>query len=293
MSESPSFTTSTTGVRPWLHVRGDLRTWWLLWPREHGAWGMLLVPFLTGAWVARPALGDFPALLFFILVSLALFCLRTPLEVWLGASPLRARTSSEKRLVLYAILFYCSVAALALLRLLSDVPAQGLLWLASAAVVAALAQAPLKKSRGLLRMIAQVIGAVGLTSTAAGAYYVVARRLDRWALVLWAMNWVFVVNQIFFVQLRIRAAQAGRRVEKFRHGRDFLLCQGLIVLLSVLAWLRGVIPPLALAAFAPVLIRGMVWFVLEPKPLEIRRLGKSELFHALAFAVLLLIGFHR
>ena len=56
-------------------------------------------------------------------------------------------------------------------------------------------------------MPAQIIGAIGLTSTAAGAYYVASGTLDRTAVLLWIANWLFAADQIHFVQTRIRGQQ--------------------------------------------------------------------------------------
>jgi hypothetical protein len=44
-------------------------------------------------------------------------------------------------------------------------------------------------------------------------------------------------------------------------------------------------------AFAPLLFRGWFYFVQEPTPLVVRRLGWSELKHATAFCVLLTATF--
>jgi len=53
-------------------------------PREHGAWGMLLVPLVTGAVVAARTGMNFANLTWFVVAALALFWLRTPVESWLG-----------------------------------------------------------------------------------------------------------------------------------------------------------------------------------------------------------------
>src|ERR1019366_7623189 len=46
------------------------------------------------------------------------------------------------------------------------------------------------------RMAAQMVGALGLTSTAPAAYYVVTGRLDAAAWALWLANWLFAGDQI-------------------------------------------------------------------------------------------------
>lgn len=71
----------------------------LVFPREHGAWGMLLVPLATGSAIGLFAGGRILPLAPLILAALALFWLRTPVESWLGTAPLRALSGGEKRLV--------------------------------------------------------------------------------------------------------------------------------------------------------------------------------------------------
>jgi len=51
------------------------------------------------------------------------------------------------------------------------------------------------------------------------------------------------------------------------------------------------LPVAAALAFAPALIRGFLWFLRRPAPLEIYRLGYGELANALAFGALFILGF--
>ena len=69
----------------------------LIVPREHGAWGLLLVPLVTGAGVAfRESTHVVPAVLL-LLATLALFWLRTPVESLLGTSAKIGRASCRER----------------------------------------------------------------------------------------------------------------------------------------------------------------------------------------------------
>jgi hypothetical protein len=260
-------------------------------PREHGAWGMLLVPLVTGAWIGFAGGRGFYPLILFLTASLALFCLRTPLEIWLETSPLRAQTPAERHAVLYSIFIYAMLAAVAVATLLGRERAYGLLALGAVVGAIFLAQAALKKLGRQARMTAQLMGSLGLTSTAAGAYYVVAGQFDAKALLLWGANWLFAANQIQFVQLRIHAARAARGAEKFARGKGFLAAQLLTVFLLVAAWRVAGLPGAAALAFAPSLIRGFLWFLRPPAPLEIYRLGYGELANALAFGALFILGF--
>jgi hypothetical protein len=135
-----------------------------------------------------------------------------------------------------------------------------------------------------------MVGAAGLTSTAAAAYYVVAGHLDTKAWSLWAANLLFAANQIQFVQLRIHAAQAANRRQKLITGRGFLAGQALLVIAIMAACSGGFFGWYAAAAFLPVLVRGFVWFAAKPEPLAIHSLGRSELIYACVFGLLVVIG---
>jgi hypothetical protein len=265
----------------------------LIVPREHGAWGMLLVPLVTGVCAGLPAAQVWQPLLLFSAAALALFWLRTPLESALGASPVRAQSASETNSLLAAIAVLGSVAMLCLVALLWHGANRGLLRIGGIAGLAFLLQALVKTLGRRARMPAQMIGAIGLTSTAAGAYYVLTGRLDERALGLWLANWIFAGNQIHFVQLRLHAARAATWGEKLRRGRIFLAGQFGMIAALLAAWRLELLPALALIAFVPVLVRGLRWFAAGAQPLAVRRLGWSELAQAVTFGALLVAAFVR
>lgn len=274
-----------------LHTLPSSRTRSFVLPREHGAWGILLVPLATGGAVGLRHGAAVFALVLFAIAALALFCLRTPVEALLETSPFRAQTETERRAVVYGITGYAAIAGVALGALLWRERASGLLVLGGVVGAIFLAQATLKKFGRPTRMAAQLVGSLGLTSTAAGAYYVVTGDLGLSAMLLWFLNWLFAANQIHFVQVRILSARPMTLAKKFASGRAFLAGQVLTVMAAMLAWRYGSFPALALLAFVPVLARGFLWFLAPPAPLEIHRLGKSELAHALVFGALFILGF--
>ena len=116
----------------------------LILPREHGAWGLLLVPLVTGAGVAfRESVHVFPVLLL-LAATLALFWLRTPAESLLGTSAMRAQTNHERRSVAIVIAGLAAVAALALGTLLWAGRNPDLWLIGAGAAAAFIAQALLK-----------------------------------------------------------------------------------------------------------------------------------------------------
>ncbi len=263
----------------------------LVLPREHGAWGILLVPLATGAAVGWLRGGHAAPVLLFTIVALALFCLRTPLESLLGASPMRVANDAERRTVILVIAIIAMVACVSLNALLWHGRNPGLLVLGAVAAFLFGLQILLRRRGRNARMAAQLLGALGLTSTAAGAYYLVTGRFDSHALALWLANWIFAGNQIHFVQLRIHGARLAGFEQKFAHAASFFFGQIVMVAVLVAAWDTGFLPWLALLAFLPVFIRGMLWFFSGPQPLHVHHLGITELTHAISFGLLLILSF--
>jgi hypothetical protein len=263
------------------------RTRQLVFPREHGAWGMLFVPLVSGAVAGLMAGGHAPSLVPLIVVAFALFCLRTPVESLLGTTPMKAQTAAERSLVWRYIAAFAVVAALGFGLLLWEGCARGLLQLGAVAGLLFIAQTLIRKIGRAGRMASQLVGALGLTISAAAAYYVTTGRLGTAAIGLWLANWIFAGNQVHFVQLRIRGARLENLREKASFGRGFLAGQLLMWLALAAACYSHLLPWLALVAFLPVFVRGLVWFAQKPQKLDVHRLGFAELAHAIAFGVLL------
>ncbi|HEY6972152.1 MAG TPA: YwiC-like family protein [Candidatus Angelobacter sp.] len=277
---------------------GAARARALIVPREHGAWGLLLVPLFTGIAVGVSSAEAIPPLILLTVVSLALFCLRTPVESLLGTNVMRAQSSAERQAALIAFTVLAGIAAACLAGLFWNGRNQRLLLLGALAFVALFAQMLLNKLGRRTRMAAQLAGAVGLTCTAPAAYYVATGRLDERALILWAANWIFAAGQIHFVQLRIHSARAADFTGKFARGSSFFIFQTLLfaalVSLPILYLARhsaNQIPAWTIIAFLPSLVRAMQWFFAGYQPLNVRSLGWSEMRQGILFGILLAIVF--
>jgi YwiC-like protein len=263
----------------------------LVVPREHGAWGMLLVPLATGAGAALRSRVNGGALALFVLAAMSLFWLRTPVESWLGTSAIKAQTKGERAFVLEVIAGIGVLAAVSITTLFWNGQLRGLLMIGAVAGLAFALQARIKKLGRKGRMPAQIIGAVGLTSTAAGAYYVATGKLDHTAAALWLANWLFAGDQIHFVQLRIHSSRTTNMDEKMKQGLPFLCGQVALIGIILAACRFGLFSDAMALAFLPVLVRGTLWFIRSHRPLDVHKLGFSELTHALIFGTLLCASF--
>jgi hypothetical protein len=291
ITDLPLYYAEMTETESGLHPVQQARTQALIAPREHGAWGLLLIPLFTGiATTIASAQTRWP-LLVFAAAAILLFGLRTPIESLVGLGPLVARSPRERLIALIAsfVLAVSPVALLTVLMWRGRYPK--LLLFGATAAGSFVAQAVLRKVGREMRMTSQLAGAVGLTSTAPAAYYLGTGTVDAHALALWAANWLFTWDQIHFVQLRIHTARAATRKERFARARSFILIQILVLAVSILMWFRRIASPLVILAFLPVLIRGSRWFFRRPEPLDIKKLGWSEVTQGIVFGILLVLAF--
>jgi hypothetical protein len=211
-------------------------------------------------------------------------------ESLLGTTPLSAQTAEERRVAWIACVGLAFISAGCLAGLFWNGGNRELLIFGGVAGLAFAAQTVLMKQGRKLRMAAQLVGAIGLTSTAPAAYYVASGHLDLRACVLWAANWMFAANQIHFVQLRIHAARAATFEEKCDRGWRFFVGQVLMIMALMAAVYMRAIPALVACAFLPALARGFWWFFRAPQPLQVRSLGWSEMKQGVAFGILFAVA---
>jgi len=260
-------------------------------PREHGAWGLLLVPLFTGIVAGFAPQHRVWPLLWFTVAALSLFALRTPVESLLGIGPISARTADERWTAFIGSASLAIVAAACLSALMWKGQYQALLIFGAAGAAALALQGLLKRPGRGTRMMSQIVGAIGLTSTAPAAYYIGSGNLDSRTCVLWIANWIFAGNQIHFVQLRIHAARARTFPEKLTRGKLFLAAQPVLLMALVLASYWHLLPALSSLAFVPAVVRGSRWFFQKPEPLDVKKLGWSEMKHGVTFGLLLALAF--
>src|SRR5208282_4450184 len=92
--------------------------WALIVPREHGAWGLLLVPLFTGVVAGAASAQHIWPLLLFTIAALSLFWLRTPVESLMGAGSMTAHTSKERWTALIASISLAGLSAACLAGLM-------------------------------------------------------------------------------------------------------------------------------------------------------------------------------
>lgn len=270
-----------------IRTQQSVRNRALVVPREHGAWGLLLIPLVTGACIGIPFGHGLKNLVLFLIATLSLFWLRTPVESYFGMGAMRANTREERRLVLRAIAGILPVALASLAALMWNGNASAFLLIGCVAGTAFAAQAGLKLLGRHMRMMSQIVGSLGLSATAAGAYCAVTGEVDAKAFAVWLACWLFAGNQIHYVQARLRNSRIAGPRNRFAATRGFMIGQFVMLLVVAAASRFGLLPPAAALAFIPVVFRGLFWLVDEDSSLDLQWLGVTELLHGITFGVLL------
>ncbi len=270
-------------------------------PAEHGAWGLLAVPFFSAAAVAGARSPEQMVPLALVGVAiLSPFLLRGSLE---SAATWRA-VFEPAHLSLAA----AGVAATLALILLYDRCL--LLVLAAPAAVLYLSQRALVKQHEesksldveekILRLekrslLAELVGVAVLSHAAPAAWIAVRGELDRTGGELWALNLLFFVGGVLYVKYRVRGLQAHRVFASLRE-RVAFAWPVFLYHIALAAFLAGWVlvesrPVMLIVAFVPGILRACHLAVQLGQRFPIRRLGWSEVMHAVVFATLLVLAF--
>jgi hypothetical protein len=104
-------------------------------------------------------------------------------------------------------------------------------------------------------------------------------------------NWTLAGDQVHFVQVRIRSSRAATVSEKLQQGCRLLAGQ-VMLLGAVLTLCRPkLLPGLVVLPFAPVLVRGTLWFQRGASRSMFINLGLPNWPQALVLGTLLCVAF--
>ncbi|MBI3895093.1 MAG: YwiC-like family protein [Acidobacteria bacterium] len=238
----------------------------LLLPREHGAWGMISLPFLAGMLVA----GDWLHLrtVAAALAVFSIFLLREPLLFYWRQraaahkyknnhfpQPLEAQKLQEIWDARFSLWIYGLVAAISGAYLMMILPLRPLLLLGSGAALLTLLALYFTAHNYQRTPALQIAIAVGLTSSSLLSYLAGRGQWEEPALWIWALSAAHSSASVMVVHARLEAILAARRPGTASNiaRRNALLAQaGLCLFLALLVafgrpWLAlPFLPPTAL-----------------------------------------------
>lgn len=260
-------------------------------PKEHGSWAMLIVPLVQGMVIA-------PAwhwqTLILLVAALGFFLVRFPLATLVKT---RRRSRTDRAYLWRWTLIYGGITALSGGWL---VFIEQLWWLVPMGVIGTmllLFHLWLVARRKEMSAIGELAGIFGLALGAPMAYYTCSGQLDGTVLALWIINALYFGGTVFYIKLKVRQQPRQPAPDKVSQrlikAKACLTYQtiALTIIILLVAWQQA--PILIPLAFVPATIKVLygAWQWQDKKSLNLMRLGLTEIFHALAFTVLVVIAF--
>lgn len=274
----------------------------LLFPREHGAWGMVSLPFLVGALVA----GHWANLrtVAAALAVFSVFLLREPLlMLWRQRIALRKYGSNvpaslghsrggiapaDTRLSFWT---YGSLAVAASLYLLLSLPVPPLLLLGSGAALLLLIVLYCTTRNWQRHPALQLASVVGLTSSSLLAYLACRGRLEAPAFWIWGLSAAHGSASVLAVHARLETLLAAKKSgpAPTTDRRNALLAQATLGVLFGILVASGR-PWLVLPFLPPTILHGWeLWHLRagQVPRISLRQVGWMQLSASLAFSFLL------
>ena len=270
-------------------------------PAEHGAWGILLVPFFCAAAVAGA--WNLPLLLCTLCV-LSLFLLRGSIEVHRAGGARWTVAFAPAHVTLAAL--GCGTAVALILaydrwQLLLVGIAAALLYLIQRALAAGYS-ANRSEKRSLA---AELVGVALLTLTAPAAWIAARGSLNATGIELWLLCLLFFTGGVLYVKYRVRGILVHRKFDRLGERLEFawpVLVYHLLLAAFLGIWLALNLQPgtgassalratLLGLAFAPAVLRAGALLFQLGRRFAIPRLGWTEIAHSAVFTALVIFAY--
>ena len=270
-------------------------------PTEHGAWGILWVPFFCAAAIAGN--WNLPLLLCAVCL-LSLFLLRGSIEAHRAGGARWSVAFAPVHVALAAVAGGTSAALILAYdrwQLLLAGLAAAVLYLLQRALVAGHTPA-----RGEKRNLAAgLVGVALLTMTAPVAWIAARGLLDATAVELWLLCLLFYTGGVLYVKYRVRSILLHRTFDRLDERLEFawpVLVYHLLLAAFLGSWLAlnlqpGAGPSAALRAtllglaFAPAVLRAGALLFQLGRRFAIPRLGWTEIAYSAVFTVLVILAY--
>lgn len=229
-------------------------------PREHGAWAMLIVPFVIGMFASEISVYHF---IFFIGV-LAFYFASGPFLAYI-------RKPSLKKAVLPALFIYITVGCLFSLPVLYKYPTVILIGLFIVPFFALNIYFAKQKKERLF--VNDLLAIIALSFLVLISYYIGNGLVDERALLLMVINILFFTASVFHVKTLIRE----------RGNRAFLWISHLFHLFTIVIFIPFQLMMVAVAF----LIGGIKTFVMPKKQYKPLKIGIIEIINSVLFVIII------
>lgn len=257
-----------------------------VWPREHGAWAMFLLPFFAGLAAAGEARWEAVAGLAAVLGT---FLLQEPALILLRQRYVWRERREASADAVFSLGWILPLWALAVGLLFWRLPWRPLLGLGVLAAALAGLRAVFSLSNRQRFVLLQLLEAAGLSSTALLAYLCAGRGFPPEAWLLWGVFSLHHSAALFVIRARLEAMTAARGRAAQRSFRITAWCGQGAVLAAAIAALAAGRPALAAAFAVPFALHARDLLLLDhPAVLQtpLTRVGWREVAISTAFTAL-------
>lgn len=254
-------------------------------PREHGAWGMLYVPFIIAA-VTVGSL-SYKLLLFFIGMTAAFFA-HEPLVIYLRLDPKRPENKEKREHARFWFGIYSLIAAASMIPLIVFNHLWLLLVFGGLSGIFLFTHVYLVSELSQRNIVAEFLGVLCLTASAPATCYVARGTIDRQALLLWAINILYFTSSIFYIKMRV--SKFAKKKDAPRQTTQCIAYHAFLIVCLVALVYNGASTVVAALAFVPVVIRALYYISKTDKKLSLKSIGFSEVAYSLIFVLFSAIG---
>jgi hypothetical protein len=254
-------------------------------PKQHGAWGMLYIPYLSAVFCFSTF--DGRSILALVLITAGFF-LQEPLLTLVRLYPVRKSSPERFSFLLRWAAIYAAVASIVFVYLLLLRPL--LLAFGAAIVLSFLIHVRFLAERSDRDIVGEFASIISLTITAPLTWYILSGSIETFGFLLWILNILYFGSSIFYVKTRV--ARVAKKKLRSHVMRDSVIYHSATLLILLLAVSIRIIPWIAMIAFLPVLIRAF-WAVYDRHAkLNLRRIGLAEIGFSIFFLLLISFGLH-
>ena len=257
-------------------------------PKEHGAWGMLFIPFVTGVGIAGSL--TIETLWLLIAVTFAFLSQKPYANLLSPKQSLPGTLWMRRNLAWFCVYGGTSSGLFAYLYLYYQMKGLKIFGLLGVPIV--LAFSYFIRSKQVRTMPGELAGIIGLTMTGPMAHYAATGLIQAVGFWLWVLCILYFASSIFYVKavvqshLRVRSKMSTQPSGMETACRFYHI--GLAIILLELVILKC-LPLIAAFAFIPIIIRGL-WAGLKSRPrLNFAIIGWTEVGYSIFFALVLIV----
>ncbi len=258
-------------------------------PKEHGAWGVLFIPFFVSAAVASCFDLKMILLLFGIFF---LYISRKSIEELFRASKHNDRLIKNK--FYYFLIIFITVGLLFIIPIfllydLTWLPAFGFIFICLQWIN--ILQIRKRKQR---TVTAELIGIAGLCLSAPIAYYVATGEIEKTALLMWIISFAYFARGVLYVKLRLSVvaarAQFADLYERMKYSKGYIFFH-LALITSTFFLLIMFQKPFLIISYLPIAIQSFLGISRMNTKLNVPRIGYIEVSHSILFGILVVLLF--